>query len=447
LAPESAANARAPTRSFVGTILSPGPEGGLRSWPRAELVVQPDGRIAALRPYRRSPPRPGADERSFLPSSAVLIPGLVDAHTHLAQYPIAGQHDGGLQEWLERYAYPAERAFADPDRARRIARLFFRELARGGTTCASVFGTVHAEATHVAFEEARSAGLRICLGKVVEEENAPSDLVESGPAGLGASDELCARWNGAAHDRLRYAYAPRYAPAVRARTLRSAAERAAARGAALQTHLAETRDELGRVRARYAGVRRHTDPYRRAGWLRPGTVFAHGVYLDATDRQRLAAAKAGLAHCPASNLYLGSGFFDAEATRRAGVPVGLGSDIGAGPETSVMREMGFAGYNARALGLARGGRRKALLPRRAFEIATLGGARALGLADRIGTLTPGRRADFVVVDCGRIDPEFSDVARREPDTILSLLMYRADKRAVLWTYVDGRSVYDGTRYG
>lgn len=407
-------------------------------WPDALLAVE-GGRLAAARPWGRGA-RGALDRRGRL-----AIPGLVDAHCHLPQYPAVAADGGELLPWLKNNIFPLERRFRG-DYARRLSRLFFTELAAHGTTAAAVYLSVYADSAHAAFEEGERSGLRLVMGKVMMDRGSYDDAFarthprESRPhASLRESDELCARWHGAAGGRLRYAYTPRFALSCSEGLMRAAAAEAARRGAFVQTHLSESRAEVAAVRRAFPGARDYTDVYARVGLLGPRTLLAHGIWLSDRERRAVEESGSALVHCPTSNAFLESGVMDLPAARLAGCRVALGSDVAAGPSLDlfeVMRQSVFAQRLAKAHGLFK--TPPAATPLKAFALATLGGARALELPEGAGTLTAGAPADFVLLDPSAYDP-FAPA----PDAAAAVarLVYRASRAAVRATVVAGRRVW------
>jgi guanine deaminase len=159
----------------------------------------------------------------------------------------------------------------------------------------------------------------------------------------------------------------------------------------MQTHLAENPAEIAQTQALFPAAKDYLDVYDRFGLMGPRSVFAHCVHLDDDAFDRMAKAGSSAAFCPTSNLFLGSGLFDLKRAKTHGVKVGMGTDVGAGTSFSVLHTLG----EAYKVGQLRG---DVLDPFQAFYLATLGGARALGLGDKIGSLEPGKEADFLVLD-------------------------------------------------
>ena len=460
-----------------GMLFSPAGPDHVRAVADGGLIVDDQGRIADGGPFAvvRSQ-YPGVPVTDWRP--AAILPGLVDLHSHLAQYSAVALDGYELLPWLERCIYPAEAAFADPDHARAASRRFFAAALAHGTTTAALYVTVHEAATEAAFEAAEEAGLRAVIGKVMMDRNAPPELAERTDESLAASERLCTLWHGAAGGRLRYAFSPRFAVTCSAALLRGAAELARRYGALLQTHLAESPGELAAVARAFPAARTYTDVYAEAGLLGPRTIMAHCLHLAPGEWDLLAGTGTRIAHCPSSNFFLRSGVMDVHQARGRGLTVGLGSDVGAGPTLSLFEEMSHACFASRAraaledaaasrLAALRGefvalpggealyGRVEADLgladpaalvgPAQALFMATLGGATALGMSEEIGSLDPGKWAVFVVVDLSQVDPCFGE-KERTPDQVLSQIVFRTEPQAIRAAFVAGRPRVPGPRH-
>lgn len=410
-------------------------------WPDALLTLL-DGKIAEARPLG---PRAKASRGTLDRRGLMAIPGLVDAHSHLPQYPAVAADGGELLPWLHKNIFPMERRFKGLY-ARELSRLFFADLAAHGTTAAAVYLSVFKDGADAAFEEGERSGLRLVMGKVMMDRGSyDSAFALNHPresraqASLRESDELCSRWHGAAEGRLRYAYTPRFALSCTMGLMRAAAAEAARRGAFIQTHLSESRDEVSAVRRTFPGTKSYADVYQLAGLLGPRTLLAHGIWLSDAERRLIERSDSVLVHCPTSNAFLASGVMDLASARSAGCRLALGSDVAAGPSLDlfeVMRQAVFAQRLAKAHRLFRSA--PDTTPAQVFALATLGGARALGLPLGGGTLSPGAPADLVLVDPSQYDP-----FRPAPDgkTALARLVYRGSRQAVRATIVAGRRVW------
>ncbi|OCX16704.1 guanine deaminase [Stutzerimonas xanthomarina] len=365
---------------------------------------------------------------------ALITPGFIDTHIHYPQTGMIASYGEQLLDWLDTYTFPTERAFADKAHAGEVAQVFLRELLRNGTTTALVFGSVHKESVDAFFEQAHKLDLRMIAGKVLMDRNAPDYLTDTAESGYADSKALIERWHG--KGRLHYAVTPRFAPT-------STPEQLALAGKLFQeypdlymhTHLSENRKEIEWVRELFPERKGYLDVYDHHGLIGARSVFAHGVHLCDDECRRLGETGSAVAFCPTSNLFLGSGLFDLEKVEGFGVRVGLGTDVGAGTSFSQLQSLNEA-YKVMQL------QGKKLDPFKSLYLATLGGARALYLDDRIGSLQPGRDADFVVLDY-KATPliEYRLSQARSLEERLFALMILGDDRAVKETYAAGVSVH------
>jgi guanine deaminase len=397
------------------------------------LVICRDGVIDAAGAY--------AALKSQLPahvdiadySGCLIAPGFIDTHIHYVQTGIIGAQGHQLLDWLNQYTFIAEQAFADPAVAQETARVFCDELLRQGTTTALVFCSVHAGSVDALFTEAEKRNLRLIAGKVLMDRNAPAALTDTAHSGYDQSKALIAKWHG--RGRCLYAITPRYAGSSSPEQLELAGSLWREHPDTLvQTHIAETRDEIALVMQLFPHRRDYLDIYAHYGLTGRRAVLAHGVHLDEAAFERCHATGTALAHCPTSNLFLGSGLFPLHVARdsRRPVHIGLGTDIGAGTSFSMLATMSEA-YKVAQL------QSRPINSVEAFFLATLGGARTLALDDRIGTLARGREADMVVLDPNATPLlAFRHRRSRSIAETLAVLMTLGDDRAVRATYVAGQ---------
>jgi guanine deaminase len=362
----------------------------------------------------------------------LIVPGFVDTHVHFPQTDRIAAHGEQLLEWLERHIFPAEAAFADRAKADEVAAFFLDELLRNGTTTALVFGTVHAASVDALFEAALARGMRLIAGKVLMDLG-PEDLRDSVADGRADTEDLIARWHG--KDRLGYAVTPRFALTSSDAQLADAGRLLAEHpGVLLHTHLSENLGEIAAVAERFTDESDYLAVYERFGLVGPRSVFAHGVHLDDNALARMGRAGAGIAFCPTSNLFLGSGLFDLARADAHHVRTGIGTDVGAGTSFSILSTLGEAYKVCRMRG-------RALDPFRALYLATAGGAKMLGLGDRIGGLKPGQEADFVVLDSAATPLLARRTAGQSLHDRLFALQMLGDDRVVAHSYVAGRCVH------
>lgn len=395
-----------------------------------------NGRILAAGAYQAICSQvPAGCEMRHLPGR-LLVPGFVDTHVHYPQLGMVGACGEQLLPWLERYTFPTEAAFQSMTHARKVADFFLDQCLAHGTTTALVFGTVFPDSVSAFFEAAAQRQLRMIAGKVMMDRNAPTNLLDTAVDSYEDSQRLISRWHG--HQRLAYAVTPRFAPTSTPEQLTMARRLLDEHsGLYLHTHLAENRQEVAWIQALFPWSQHYLDVYDHYGLLGSGSIFAHAIHLCENSWQRLAQSGASLAFCPSANLFLGSGLFDYRQALSLNVGVGLGSDIGAGTSLCLLESMKNA-YQVCQL------QEHCLSPLSAFYLATLGGARALGLDNKIGSFRPGNEADFLVLDPGATP--LLDFRIRQAGSLeerLGVMMTLGDDRLIETTVVMGQPVQTG----
>lgn len=396
----------------------------LRFDPDCWLLIE-DGRIAG-----RTRETPGEDWERRDHAGQLLLPGFIDTHVHCPQLDVIASHGEALLPWLERYVFPAESRFAEAQVAKAGANRFLELLLAHGTTAAVVFPTVHRTSVDALFEAAQGHGMRLVTGKVLMDRHAPDFLRDDVVQAEADCRALVERWHG--RGRNGYALTPRFAPTSTPEQLAMAGRLLAEYpGTWMHTHVAENRDEVRWVAALFPEARSYLDVYERHGLLHERTVLAHGIWLDAHDRELLAARGAQVSHCPTSNLFLGSGLLDWSAQQAAGVGVSLGTDVGAGTSLSMQRTMAEA-YKVQALQGVK------LSAWKALYAATLGAARALRLDGEIGSLQTGAVADLALWDwAGTPLARHRDALARELHERVFAWMTLSDERNLVSAWVAG----------
>ncbi|MFO1284032.1 MAG: guanine deaminase [Burkholderiales bacterium] len=427
---------RGPTLTFVDDPFRVAGPACVRHEPDA-LVVMEAGRIVDVGPYGEVAARTAGDMPIDVWPDALIVPGFIDAHVHYPQTPIIGSWGARLIDWLERYTFPAEQRYADPGVASEAARVFLRECLRAGTTTAAVFCTVHPQSVDAFFEEAQRLGTRMIAGKVLMDRNAPEPLRDTARSGYDESKALIGRWHR--RGRLGYAITPRFAATSSPEQLEAAgALRREFPDTLVQSHVSENPAEVAWVRSLFPDCSGYLDVYDRYGLLGPGAIYGHGVHLTEAELARCHETGTAIAHCPTSNLFLGSGCLDVGRVARADRPVrvALATDLGAGTSFSALQTMNEA-YKVSQLA---GG---ALDVWQAWWMATRGGARALGLDGVVGSIERGVEADLVVLDLEStpvIDYRMRHCGSLEEALFVQMTM--GDDRAIRATYVAGKRVYD-----
>ena len=433
-----AALADQPPFALRARLLSPLDGGATLDLADGLLEVDAEGRIVRIGPWPSAePPPPAVDLRPL-----VVLPGLVDLHVHLPQIPNAGLGSGlDLLSWLDRYIFPLERAY-DRSVADVQAPQAWRAFAAAGTTTVLAYAALWEDSTDAAFAAAEAHGIRAVIGKVMmdrityDTEIDPAQILETS---LRQSDELASRWHGRDAGRLRYAFTPRFAVSCTFEMLRDSAALAAQHGAYWQTHLSEDAGEIDEVRRLFPGAGDYLDVYDRAGALGPRSILAHAIHLSDREVARMVESDTRVAHCPASNLFLSSGMMPLGAYRTAGMTVGLGSDVAAGPDLSMLGVMRAGAVTQRVLELsARADPAAALRPIDWLRLGTLEGARALGMAGQVGSLEVGKEADLIAVDPRFTTPLPGDDPPADADDLASRLIFRPHPNMVRAAWVRGR---------
>ena len=431
--PETTHAIRGPALTFEGDVLAEG--AAAVRYESDALVAFADGRITHFGSAAEVRPQlpPSTVVREYGPHHLIL-PGFIDCHVHYPQLQIIGAHGEQLLDWLEKYTFVAEQRFADPDHARRVAELFLDECLRNGTTTVASFCTVHPHSVDAFFAAAERRGMRCIAGKCLMDRNAPEPLRDTARRGYDESKALIARWHG--RGRALYAVTPRFAPSSTPEQMEMAGALWNEHpGTYLQSHVSENRREVEWARELFPGRSDYLDVYAHYGQLGPRAIYGHGIHLSGSELARLSESGAAIAHCPTSNMFLGSGLFDLKKAVDAARPVrvGLATDVGAGTSLSMLKTMGSAYQTAQLHG-------NGLSALEALYLATRGAARALYLDDRIGSIGTGLEADLIVLDLQSTPLIEARLAGCESlDEALFVQMTLGDDRAVAARYVAGKA--------
>ncbi|BEL75511.1 MULTISPECIES: guanine deaminase [Serratia] len=385
------------------------------SWQQGEALLPPG---FAVTEYRDKP----------------IVPGFIDTHIHYPQTEMIGAYGDQLLDWLNNYTFPTESRYGCERHADAMSAFFLRELLSNGTTTALVFGSVHPQSVDALFSQAQTLNMRLIAGKVMMDRHAPQALLETPEQSYRDTRELIERWHG--KGRLGYAITPRFAPTSTPALLAQVQRlREEFPDVWLQTHLSENPQEVAWVKSLFPQSQSYLDVYHRYGMTGGKSVFAHCLHLEEQEWDCLCETRSAIAFCPTSNLFLGSGLFDLQQAWRKRVKLGIGTDVGAGTSFNMLRTLGEA-YKVGQLQHYR------LSAVEAFYHATLGGARALSLDDKIGNFDVGKEADFVVLDPA-VTPlqQLRYANSATPAEQGFVLMTLGDDRNIYRTYVDGKVVY------
>jgi 5-methylthioadenosine/S-adenosylhomocysteine deaminase len=383
------------------------------------------GRIAALLPRAQAEQQVQAQRVLELPGQ-VLIPGLINAHTHSPMTLLRGLADDlPLMTWLHEHIWPAEGRWVDTEFVADGTRLAVLEMLRGGVTCYNDM-YFHPEVTARVTAE---AGMRLLAGMIVVDF--PTRYAQTAEEYLRRGLELHDHFRD--HGLVRTAFAPHspYAvsegPLTRVRTLADELE------VPVHIHLHETRDEI--VQSLREHGERPLARLSRIGLLGPQLVAIHMTQLEDAEIEQLAITGSHVVHCPESNLKLASGFCPVAKLLAAGVNVALGTDGAASNnDLNLLAEMRTAALLAKGIA----GSASAVPAEAALRMATINGAKALGIDDQTGSLEPGKAADIVAVDLG--NPHTQPLYHA-----CSQMVYAASSHQVTQVWIQGRQVIrDGT---
>ena len=432
---------RTPPFAIRARLLTPLAVGGTYHQPDGLLLVDEAGRLAFA---GAAADRPDEIARAIDLRPWIVLPGMVDLHAHLPQLPNAGVGFAlDLLTWLDRLTFPTERSWSDPGVVERLAPGIFRAFAAAGTTTVLAYGTVYEAAMDVAFRAAEAHGIRAILGKVMMDRGTYDPTIEPSiilERSLRESAALIDRWHGADAGRLGYAVTPRFAVSCSADMLRESAALARATGTWWQTHVSEDPFEIAEVQRLFSDARDYVDVYDTAGGLGARSVLAHAVHLSDRELDRLVETGTRVAHCPASNLFIGAGIMPLARYLQAGLQVGLGSDVSGGPDASIFSVMRVGAYAQMARRSLAGDERAVLDPLDWLRMGTIEGAKVLGLESAIGSLEPGKEADFIAVD-----PSYAAAVPGQPEDqaaedVMSRLIFRAHPDMVRGAWVRGRGL-------
>lgn len=363
----------------------------------------------------------------------LIMPGFIDTHVHYPQIDMMAAFGEQLLDWLNNYTFVTEAGFGDPNVAHDTSKFFLNQLLAHGTTTALVFSTSHPESVEAFFEESARLNTRMITGNVLMDQNAPDNLCVPTEQGIRDTQDIIDRWHE--KGRQHVAITPRFAITSTPKQLQLAGELYAETDRVyLQTHVAENRDEVAFVKKLYPNHKGYLDVYEAMGLLGRYTTLAHGIYLEQSEYECLRDTETQIAHCPTSNLFLGSGLFDLKKTLGY-TGVSIATDVGAGTSLSMLATLSEA-YKVQQL------QNNPLSAHQGLYQITLGNAQSLVLDDKIGNFIPKKEADFVVLDLAATPLLERRMAQSQNlDEQLFVLMTMGDDRVVSETVIAGKSQY------
>lgn len=399
------------------------------------MIVMRGGKITAFGPASDVAVAEDVEVTEY--KNCLIMAGFIDCHVHYPQTQIIGAYGGQLIDWLNKHTFEVEQKFRSKEHGREVADIYLTECLRNGTTTAMTYCTVYPQSVDAFFEESEKRNMRNIAGKVLMDRNAPEPLLDTPQQGYDETKALIKKWHG--RGRQLYCVSPRFAPTSTAEQLEMAgAVWNEHPGTYLQTHVSETQREMSWVGELFPDRDGYLDVYDHFGHLGPRSMLGHGIHLSERELHRCYESGSSIAHCPTSNLFLGSGLFSISNAMRSERPVrvGLGTDLGAGTSFSALQTLNEAykisqlnGYPLRAA--------------QAFYLATRGSAQALYLEDKIGSIAEGMEADLAVIDLYSTPIIRYRMKHCEDlEEALFVQMTMGDDRAIRATYVAGALAYD-----
>ena len=401
------------------------------------IILMENGKISAFGPANEIKNQVPAGTEIKEYKDALITAGFIDCHVHYPQTEIIGAYGEQLIDWLNKYTFVAEQSFSDKDHAREVSQVFLNECLKNGTTTSTVYCTVYPQSVDAFFEESEKLNMRNIAGKIMMDRNAPEALTDTPQKGYDETKALAEKW----HEKGRqlYCVTPRFAPTSSPEQMEmTGAVWKENPGTFLQSHVSENKGEVAWVNELYPDCKGYLDVYDHFGQLGQRAIYGHGIHLTEAELQRCHETGTAIAHCPTSNLFLGSGLFNIKNAKNPERPVrvGLATDLGAGTSFSMLQTLNEAYKVAQMNGYP-------LSSSHAFYLATRGTAHSLYLEDKIGSIAPGMEADLVVLDLNSTPIIKYRMSYCESiEEVLFVLMTMGDDRAVRSTYVNGSAVYE-----
>ncbi|KAL6750281.1 hypothetical protein V8C86DRAFT_2816921 [Haematococcus lacustris] len=430
-----------------------------------KVVIVQNGKIVKI--------TAGSEEATVLdiwdiPASAVrrladgefLMPGLIDTHVHAPQYKFTGTGtDVPLMEWLRKYTFPVESSYQDVAAAKYRYPLLVKRFLSNGTTTATYFGSLHLEPNKVLVDVIAELGQRAVVGKVNMDRESPDSYMEPTQQGIEEAEAFIKYTLAKKCGRLYPCITPRFIPTCTVEMMRALADLARKYHVHVQSHISECCGEVSCVRHLHPEHASDTHVFDSVGLLDSGrqTLMAHGTLLSDDDIRHLAAKGVSVSHCPLSNFFLGDACFRVNHSMALGLKVGLGTDVAGGISPSMLTAIRMAVVNSRCLRAhklaLKGGYQvtpdmevDVLSYKEGLYLATLGGAKALGIDHQVGTFAEGKDFDALIIDInvpgGPFDVFDGDTLEDQFEKFINL----GDDRNIVEVYVAGAAVKLGDTF-
>ncbi|XP_011251638.2 guanine deaminase [Camponotus floridanus] len=383
-----------------------------------------------------------ADEVNNLSSGQFIIPGFIDCHTHAVQFPNLGLgFDKTLLDWLETYTFPLERQYTDQEFAEKVFEIVVKETIFNGTTTACYFASLYTEASAILAQKCSDLGQRAFIGKI--NMNAPRDdgYYESTEKSIETTKAFIEAVEKIGNPLVQPIITPRFALSCDMELMKKLANIAKEKDLRIQSHVSENKDEVKAVKEKFGKA--YTNVYDTVGLLTNKTILAHGIYLEDSELDILAKRGTAIIHCPCSNINLKSGLCDVRKIKDKNIVVGLGTDVSGGSNYSFLGEIRSALHVSISLHLTGDDVPRDYVPldyKDFFIMATLGGAKALSIEDKVGNLLPGKEFDALIIDLNAEHSFLNNFREYTLEENLQRFIYSGNDRNIVSVYVKGRKV-------
>ncbi|KAI5959713.1 uncharacterized protein KGF55_004945 [Candida pseudojiufengensis] len=402
--------------------------------------------------------------------SKFFFPGFIDTHIHASQYPNIGVGLGvPLLDWLKEYTYPVENEFSSPVTKFEFAKLIYSKvIARtlsNGTTCASYFTTIDLDTTKLFADLLLTYGQRGFVGKVCmdhndvyeEYEESESDCIQS----MNELINYCNEINPKSENLIKPIITPRFAPVCSSSLLNTLGSMSKKYNLPIQTHISENLEEIKLVKKLFPESEGYAEVYNEAGLLNNRTILAHAIHLTKKESNLISEKQCSISHCPTSNTFISSGEAPIyKYLNKYNINVSLGTDVSGGFDSSILQMIKFSILVSHHLSMKKNKSTDEeedvrLSLSTALYMATMGGAKAVGLQDKIGSFDIGKKFDAQLIDLSsknsNIDifnwhiPNFKDNEEENFKKIKDLLgkwVFSGDDRNTTKVWCNGRLVID-----
>jgi guanine deaminase len=378
-----------------------------------------------------------------IPEGGFIMPGFIDSHIHAPQYAFAGiGTNNPLLEWLTTYTFPFESRCQEIDWAKKVYQAIVKRTISCGTTCAVYFGTIHKHSTLELAKICNNFGQRAFVGKVNMDRNCPDFYVEtSAESSLKDTIEFVNEVIAMKSDIVSPIITPRFVPTCSPNLMKELANLAKDKQLHIQSHVSENKNEISWVASLHPECNSYTGVYDHFGLLTSKTLLAHGVYLNDDEIKLMISSGASVVHCPLSNFSLTSGICPVRKLINLGVKVSLGTDVSGGASPSMLDAMKYAIIASQATFIY-GDPEKSnhVIPlswKESFYLATVGGAKTLGLNNTIGRLQTGFQFDAIIVNGKSIDTFGWETIEQMAEKFIMA----GDDRNISKVFIHGKQVF------